>query len=179
MKDVEYIKGKIRAIPDWPKKGIMFRDVTTLFKDADGFKKVMDSFYERYKDEKIDLVAGIESRGFITGAALADRLGVGFVPLRKKGKLPAEIISEKYELEYGSASIEVHKDAVLKGQNVLIADDLLATGGTMLAATKLVERLGGNVFECCFIVDLPDLKGREKLEEKGYSVFSIVYFDGE
>ncbi len=171
------LKSKIRTVPDWPKKGIMFRDITTLLQDKDAFKYVVDKFYERYKDKEIDVVVGIESRGFIFGAALAYVLGVNFVPIRKEGKLPHHTMKEEYSLEYGNAVVEIHKDAIKQGQKVLVVDDLLATGGTCNAAIRLVEKLGGNVVECAFLVGLPDLKGREKL--KDYDVFSLVEFEGE
>lgn len=173
------IKDKIRTVPHWPKQGIMFRDITTLLKDAHGFNHLINLLAERYSGKKIDIVAGIESRGFITGAALAHRLGIGFVPIRKKGKLPAKTISEEYELEYGKDKIEVHEDAIQKGSRVLLVDDLIATGGTALAACRLIEKLGGKVFECSFIVDLPDLGGKKKLESAGYKVFNVVEFEGE
>ncbi len=172
----ELIKQKIRTIPDFPKKGIMFRDVTTLLKDAEGFKLVIDAFTERYSKQKIDVVVGIESRGFIVGAPLAHRLGVGFVPVRKAGKLPAEVEQVEYDLEYGKDKVEIHKDAIQKDSNVLVVDDLLATGGTFSAACKLVEKLGGKIVECACIVDLPELKGKEKLNKP---VFSLVEFEGE
>ena len=136
------IKQKIRTVPHWPKQGIMFRDITTLLKDSEGFNHTVDLLVERYKDMKIDVVAGIESRGFITGAVLAHRLGLGFVPIRKPGKLPAETVSEEYELEYGTDKIEVHTDAIQKGAQVLLVDDLIATGGTALAACNLITKLG-------------------------------------
>ncbi|MDD5133581.1 MAG: adenine phosphoribosyltransferase [Candidatus Nanoarchaeia archaeon] len=173
------IKEKIRTVPNWPKQGVMFRDVTTLLKDAHGFKHMIDLLYERYKDSKVDVVIGIEARGFITGSVLAHRLNVGFVPIRKKGKLPAEVVSEEYDLEYGTDKIEIHKDAIRPEDKVLIFDDLIATGGTALASCKLVEKLGGNILECSFIVDLPELGGRKKLEKAGYKVFSLVDFEGE
>jgi len=177
--DEEFIKSKIRTIPDFPKKGIMFRDITTLLKDNSGMNRVIDILYNRYKDKKINVVAGIESRGFIIGGILANKLGVGFVPIRKKGKLPYEVVREEYDLEYGKDSIEVHKDAINLGDSVLIVDDLIATGGTFLAACNLIKKLGGNVFECCSVIDLPELKGREKIENSGYKVFTIVEFEGE
>ncbi|HEX9829946.1 MAG TPA: adenine phosphoribosyltransferase [Bacteroidota bacterium] len=167
----------IRDVPDFPKKGIVFKDITTLLQNPDAFRKALNIFYERYRDEKITKVAGVESRGFIFGAALAVQLGVGFVPIRKKGKLPAETIREEYALEYGTDSIEVHTDAIQKGERVLIHDDLLATGGTIQAACKLVERLGGQTVGLAFLVELLFLKGREKL--KGNDVFSIVQYDAE
>jgi len=173
----ESIKSKIRTIPDWPKKNIMFRDITTLLKSPDGLKETVDLLYNRYADKKIDKVIGIESRGFILAAPLAYRLGCGFVPVRKPGKLPAECESEEYSLEYGKDKIEIHKDAINKGDKVLIVDDLLATGGTMNAARNLVKKLEGKVVECAFVVELPDLKGREKI--KGENIFSIVKFEGE
>ena len=173
----ESIKSKIRTIPDWPKKNIMFRDITTLLKNPDGLKETVDLLYNRYADKKIDKVVGIESRGFILAAPLAYRLGCGFVPVRKPGKLPAECESEEYSLEYGKDKIEIHKDAINKGDRILIVDDLLATGGTMNAARNLVKKLEGEVIECAFVVELPDLKGREKI--KGENIFSIVKFEGE
>ena len=173
----ESIKSKIRTVPHWPKKGIMFKDVTTLIKNSVGFKETIDLLYERYKDKKIDKVVGIESRGFIFGAPLAYLLGCGFVIVRKPGKLPAECICEEYSLEYGTDKIEVHKDAIEKGDRVLIVDDLLATGGTMAAARNLIKKLGGEVVELTFVVELIDLKGRDKL--KGESIYSIVEFEGE
>jgi adenine phosphoribosyltransferase len=175
----EILKSKIRTVPNWPKKGIMFRDITTLLKDKEGYNHMIDLLTKRYKNMRIDLVAGIESRGFITGAVLAHQLGIGFVPIRKPGKLPAETISEEYELEYGKDKIEIHMDAIKKGDHVLLADDLIATGGTALAACKLIEKLGGKIAECCFIVDLPDLGGKKKLEKAGYKVFNLVEFEGD
>src|SRR3989338_10250452 len=162
------LKSVIRTIPHWPKHGVMFRDITTLLKDANAFNYVIDRLYERYKDDPIDLVAGIESRGFIIGGALANKLHSGFIPIRKEGKLPHKTEKESYELEYGRATVEIHVDAIPKGAKVLIADDLVATGGTCLAAANLIERLGGKVVECAFIINLPDLHGREKLEKKEY-----------
>ena len=173
------IKSKIRTVPHWPKQGIMFRDITTLLKDSHGFNHVIELLVERYKNTDIDVVAGIESRGFITGSVLAHRLGKGFVPIRKPGKLPAETVSEEYELEYGKDKIEVHKDAIPEGTKVLLVDDLVATAGTMLAAANLVKKLGGIVVECSFIIELSDLHGRQRLEKEGYKVFSLVEFEGE
>ena len=171
------IKSKIRTVPHWPKQGIMFRDITTLLKDAHGFNHMIELLAERYKGKKIDVVAGIESRGFITGSVLAHRLGVGFVPIRKPGKLPHKTISAEFEKEYGKDKMEIHEDAIKKGDKVLIVDDLIATGGTCSAAIKLVEKLGGKVEECAFIIDLPDLKGKEKI--KGYKIFTMVEFEGD
>jgi adenine phosphoribosyltransferase len=173
----EDIKAKIRAIPNWPKDGIMFRDITTLIKDPRGFKDTCDILYKQYRNKDIDIIAGIESRGFIFGAVLAYLLNKSFVPIRKPGKLPAECICQEYELEYGTDKIEVHKDAIGAGDKVLIADDLLATGGTMKAACQLIESLGGEVVGCAFVVELTDLKGREKLT--GYELFKLVEFEGE
>ena len=173
------LKSMIRTVPHWPKKGIMFRDITTLLKDSDGFKETIDIIVERYKSKRIDVVAGIESRGFILGGAVAHRLGVGFVPIRKPGKLPAATVSEEYSLEYGKDKIEMHKDAISTGMKVLLVDDLIATGGTALAACNLIKKLGGEIVECCFLVDLPDLHGKRKLEEAGYKVFNLVEFEGD
>lgn len=173
------IKQKIRTIPNWPKQGIMFRDITTLLKDPKGMRKVVDLLVHRYAGQSFDKIAAIESRGFIIGGALAHQLGKGLVLLRKKGKLPADVESYEYELEYGTDTIEVHKDAIQQGDNVLIIDDLLATGGTMNAACQLVEKLGGKVHECAFVVDLPEVGGRKKLQEKGYKTFTLVEFEGE
>ncbi|MDA4117251.1 MAG: adenine phosphoribosyltransferase [Thaumarchaeota archaeon] len=167
-------KAAIRGIPDFPKKGIMFRDITTLWKDGRLLKKSTEILHDRYKDEKIDAVLGIEARGFIVGAPLAMTLGVGFVPLRKIGKLPGAKVSETYDLEYGTATLEIHRDAVERGERILIVDDLIATGGTALAAAKLVEVLKGEVVGFGFIVEIAALKGREAL--KGYDVFSIVKY---
>ncbi|MCX5717299.1 MAG: adenine phosphoribosyltransferase [Nitrospirae bacterium] len=175
------IKSKIRTVPDYPKKGIMFRDITTLIKDPVGFRLVIDSLTQRYitRDIKFDVIVGIESRGFIIGGALSYTLGRGFVPIRKKGKLPAEKITHEYELEYGTDIIEIHKDAIKKGDKVLLVDDLLATGGTAMAAAALIEKLGGSVSEMCFIVDLPEVGGRKKVEAKGYKVFALTEFEGD
>ena len=174
---MEKIKEKIRTVPHFPKKGIMFRDITTLLKDAEGFKETIDLLVTRYQSMPVDLVAGIESRGFIIAGAIARLLGKGFVPIRKPGKLPAETYRVEYDLEYGKDTLEMHKDAIDKGARVLVVDDLLATGGTMRAACEMIEKAGGEVVECAFIVELPDLKGREKL--KNYKVYSLVAFAGE
>lgn len=175
------IKSMIRTIPDYPKKGIMFKDITTLIKDPTGFKLCIDNLAERYAKEhtNFDIIAGIESRGFIIGGALSYSLGKGFIPIRKKGKLPADVISHEYELEYGTDIIEIHKDAVNKGDRVLIVDDLCATGGTALAAIALIEKLQGIVSEIAFIVDLPELMGSKKIIDKGYSVHTLIEFEGE
>jgi len=175
----ELVKSKIRTIPHWPKKGVMFRDITTLLKDKEGYNHMIELLVERYKNIDIDVIAGVESRGFITGAVLAHRLGVGFVPIRKPGKLPAETVFEEYKTEYSTDKIEVHKDAIPPGSKVLLVDDLIATGGTALAAANLIKKLNGNVVECSFIIDLPDLGGKKKLEQAGYKVFNLVEFEGE
>lgn len=171
------VKDYIRTIPDFPKKGIMFRDITTVLQDKDGFKLAVDSMAELVKDIDFDVIAGIESRGFVFGAALAYKLGKPLVTVRKKGKLPYKTISEEYSLEYGTAEIEVHCDAIEKGQRVIVVDDLIATGGTVKAAARLVERLGGTVSAALFLLELPDLKGRETL--KDYKVLSVTSFEGE
>ncbi|MEK6581228.1 MAG: adenine phosphoribosyltransferase [Nitrospirota bacterium] len=175
------IKSKIRTIPDYPKKGIMFRDITTLIKDPVGFRLVIDNMAQRYikGDIKFDIIVGIESRGFIIGGALAYALGKGFIPIRKKGKLPGKTIKHEYKLEYGTDTIEIHKDALKKGAKVLLVDDLLATGGTALASAALIEKLGGVVIEMAFIVDLPDVGGAKKLKSKGYKIFALTEFEGD
>ena len=172
------IKSRIRTIPDYPKPGILFRDITTLFKDREGLRLTIDRLVERYQSMRIDKVAGIEARGFIIGAPLAHQLGVGFVPVRKKGKLPAETIGHDYELEYGVDRVEMHVDAIAEGERVLVADDLIATGGTAEAAVKLVQKMGGVVVECCFVIDLPDLGGRRRLERQDHKVFALCEFEG-
>lgn len=171
------LKDLIRTVPDFPQKGIMFRDITTLLKNPDGIFDALEKLYNISKNKGITKVAGIESRGFILGAGLALKLGVGFVPIRKPGKLPAEKISESYTLEYGIDSIEIHKDALNPGDKILLHDDLLATGGTMLAACKLVEKLGAKVEQISFLIELDFLNGREKL--KGYEVHSLINYDSE
>jgi adenine phosphoribosyltransferase len=167
----------IRCIPDFPKKGIVFRDITTLLKNAEALKTTVDLFTEKYRDLKIDKVVGIESRGFIIGSALAVKLGAGFVPVRKKGKLPAEVITEQYVLEYGTDSVEMHIDAIKSGDRILLHDDLLATGGTMCAAVKLVERLQAKIIGVSFLIELSFLQGRKNLH--GQDVFSLIKYDSE
>ncbi len=172
------VRDYIRTIPDFPHEGILFRDVTTLFQDARGFRLAVDQLLSPFVGEQIDLVAGLEARGFILGGAVAHQLSKGFVPVRKKGKLPAKTIEQEYQLEYGQAVVEIHDDAVEAGQKVLIVDDLLATGGTAEAGIKLIERLGGEVVGCAFVVDLPDLGGRAKLEAMGVPVHAICSYEG-
>jgi adenine phosphoribosyltransferase len=172
------IKDHIRTIPDHPKPGIMFRDITTLLGDAGAFGATVDQMAAPYAGVKIDKVAGIEARGFILGGAVAHRLGVGFAPVRKKGKLPWRTVAQSYELEYGRDTMEMHEDAVKPGEHVLLVDDLIATGGTALAAVRLIETLGGRVAGASFIVDLPDLGGLEKLRALGVHVDAICAFAG-
>jgi adenine phosphoribosyltransferase len=171
------IKEKIRTVPHWPIKGVMFRDITTLLQDPAAFRETCDVLYDRYRNMQIEKVVAIDARGFIFGAVLAYKLNVGFVPIRKAGKLPYETISESYTLEYGKNVVEMHIDAIKKGERVLVVDDLIATGGTMSAATKLVEKLEGEIVECVFIIELPDLKGVEKI--KKYNAFTLTEFEGE
>lgn len=172
------LKNLIRTIPDYPKPGIMFRDVTTLLGDAQGFKAAIAQLAEPYRTEPVDAVAGIEARGFILGGAVADRLGCGFVPIRKKGKLPWKTIGEEYALEYGVDVIEIHEDAIRPGERVLIVDDLIATGGTAEAAAKLIRRSGGTVVGAAFIVDLPELGGVKRLREQGVPSHALMAFEG-
>lgn len=171
------IKSRIRTIPHYPRAGIMFRDITTLLKDPIGLRTTIDAITERYRAEKIDKVIGIESRGFIFAAPVAYALGAGFVPIRKQGKLPAETISCDYQLEYGSDKIEIHADAIEKGDRVLMIDDLIATGGTMESAIKLIQEMGGNIVECCFVVDLPNVGGSKRLRQQGHQLYSLCSFD--
>ncbi|MDY6905016.1 MAG: adenine phosphoribosyltransferase [Thermodesulfobacteriota bacterium] len=171
------IKAAIRTVPDWPVKGVMFRDITTLLQNPAAFKETIDRFYDRYKDMNIDKIVGIDARGLIFGAPLAYKMEVGFIPVRKKGKLPYKTTGASYALEYGESAVEIHEDAIENGERVLIIDDLIATGGTIEAAIKLVEKLGGEVVECAFVIDLPDLKGKEKI--KGYNIFALMEFEGE
>ena len=173
------IKSKIRTIKNYPIDGVMFRDITTLFEDPEGLRDSINKLSERYKDLKIDKIAAIEARGFILGAPLAYILNVGLVLIRKPGKLPAKTISQDYDLEYGSDQIEIHSDAIRPGEKVLIVDDLIATGGTAEAAVKIVEKMQGQIVECCFIIDLPDIGGRARLEGIGQKVFTLCEFEGE
>lgn len=179
MSRTKTVRDYIRTIVDFPHEGIMFRDVTTLFADARGFRMAIDQMLHPYAGEQIDKVVGLEARGFILGGAIAHQLSVGFVPIRKKGKLPGTTISEEYQLEYGEAIVEIHDDAIQPGEKVLVVDDLLATGGTAGAGIKLIERLGGEIISCSFIVDLPDLGGRKKLEDLGMDVHVLCEFEGD
>ncbi|MBU2634421.1 MAG: adenine phosphoribosyltransferase [Nanoarchaeota archaeon] len=171
------IKKFIRTVPNWPKEGVMFRDITTLLKNPEAVKYVMDKFYEKYKDVEIDKVVGVESRGFIFGSLLAERLNKPFILARKPKKLPAEHTVVEYELEYGKDALAIHNDGIDENDSVLIVDDLLATAGTLNAVIQIVEKLKGNICECACVIELPDLKGREKI--KGYDVFSLVEFAGD
>lgn len=173
------IKSKIRTVPHYPKQGIQFRDITTLLKDPIGLRLTIDELARRYAGTKIDKIAGIEARGFILGAPLAYVMGKGFIPIRKKGKLPAATIGHDYELEYGTDRIEIHIDAIEKGERVLLVDDLIATGGTAEAACKLIQKMGGEIVECCFVIDLPDIGGRTRLEKAGHKVFTLCEFEGD
>ena len=172
------LKALIRTVPDFPRAGVMFRDITTLLKNPDALKAVIDGFVMAYHGRPIDKIAAIESRGFIVGSALAYRMHAGFVPIRKGGKLPAENFGQDYELEYGVDRLEIHRDAVQQGERVLLVDDLIATGGTAEAALKLIGIAGGSVVGCAFIVDLPDLGGRARLEKLGYPVLALCQFPG-
>jgi adenine phosphoribosyltransferase len=173
----DFIKSKVRSIPDWPIKGVIFRDITTLLEDPQAYKAICSIFYKRYVNEKVNKIVGIDARGFLFGSVLAYELGIGFVPIRKKGKLPHKTISQSYTLEYGEATIEIHEDAISGGDRVVIVDDLMATGGTIAASAALVEKLGGDLLECAFVIELPDLKGREKMGNR--NCFAIIEFEGE
>lgn len=170
------LKATIRSIPDWPIKGVIFRDLSTLMKDPEALRESCDRLVERYRHQQIDKVVGIDARGFVFGAVLAYQLGVGFIPVRKKGKLPAETIEESYNLEYGSGTLEIHKDAIDAGERVVIVDDLIATGGTVAATVALVERLGAKIVECAFLVELPELGGRKQISR--CPVYTMIGFEG-
>ena len=172
------LKSLIRTIPNHPKPGIMFRDVTTLFGDAQGFKACIAQMTDPYRSTPIDAIAGIEARGFILGGAMADKLGCGFIPIRKKGKLPAKVYAQEYQLEYGTDTIEMHQDAVAKGDRILIVDDLIATGGTAEATAKLIRRAQGEIVGAAFIIDLPEIGGRKLLETLGIACHVLMTFDG-
>ena len=173
------IKSKIRTIKNYPIDGLMFRDITTLLQYPEGLRESIDQLVNRYKDLKIDKIVAIEARGFILGAPLAYLLNIGLVLIRKPGKLPSETINQEYKLEYGSDKVEIHTDAIKKGEKVLIVDDLIATGGTAEAAVRLIQKVQGEIVECCFIIDLPDLGGSKKLEKMGQKVFTLCEFEGE
>ena len=175
VNSVDYVKSKVRDIIDFPVKGIVFKDITTVLRDKEGFKLIIDYLTEKFADKNIDYIAGIESRGFIFGAALAYRLGAGFVPMRKPGKLPAETLSQDYALEYGTDTLQIHKDAIEAGKSVVIVDDLLATGGTAGAACNLVKQTGAKVVAAAFVIELQDLNGRNKIPEDVETVSMIVY----
>jgi adenine phosphoribosyltransferase len=176
----EYLRRHIRTVPDWPAPGVQFRDITPLLQNPRVFRVLVDAFVHRYMDPALqpDLVAGLDARGFILGSVVAYELGLGFVPIRKKGKLPFTTVEETYELEYGSATVELHTDAVQAGQRVLLIDDLIATGGTMMAGRRLLEKLGGTVIEGAAIVDLPELGGSQRLQASGLALFTLVDFEG-
>ncbi len=174
----DYLRDNIRTVPDWPAPGVQFRDITPLLQNPRVFRVLIDAFVHRYMDRRPEVVAGLDARGFILGSVIAYELGVGFVPIRKKGKLPFTTVEETYELEYGSATVELHTDAVKPGQQVLLIDDLIATGGTMMAGKKLLEKLGGKVIEGAAIVELPELGGVQKLRDGGLDVFTLVDFAG-
>ncbi len=171
-----YVRMAIRSVPDWPKPGVTFRDITPVLQDPRTFRVLIDLFVYRYMRQRLDLVAGVDARGFIVGSVLAYELNLGFVPVRKKGKLPYRTLAEDYTLEYGNAAVEMHTDAVRPGQRVLLIDDLVATGGTMLAASKLLQRLGANVHEAAAIIELPDLGGAQAMRDSGIPVYSVCSF---
>ena len=173
------IKSVIRTIPDYPKKGILFRDITTLWQDAGGFRHVVDQLVWPYAGVRNDKVAGIEARGFVLGGAIAHQLSVGFIPVRKKGKLPGAVHSEEYDLEYGTDSVEVHQDAIKEGENILLVDDLLATGGTAAAAINLIRHAGGTVIVAAFVTDLPDIGGAKRIAGMGINVRTLCEFEGD
>ncbi len=178
MDDTDYIRRHIRTVSDWPAPGVQFRDITPLLQNPKTMRVLIDILVHRYIDAKLDLVAGIDARGFIIGAVVAHELNLGFIPIRKKGKLPFTAISEEYDLEYGSATVELHGDACVPGDRVLLIDDLIATGGTMMAGRRLIERLGGHVVEAAAIIDLPDLGGSGLLRGAGLAVYTMVEFAG-
>ncbi|AZN36326.1 adenine phosphoribosyltransferase [Iodobacter ciconiae] len=174
----DYIRDRIRTVPDWPQAGVQFRDITPLLQDKKTFRVLVDIFVHRYMDLDLDIVAGVDARGFILGAVVAYELNLGFVPVRKKGKLPFLTVAEEYELEYGSATVEIHTDACKRGDRVLLIDDLVATGGTMVAAAKLLNRLGATIVEAAAIVDLPELGGSKIVREQGITLFTVCDYAG-
>jgi adenine phosphoribosyltransferase len=175
----DYVRDTIRSVPDWPKPGVMFRDITPVLQDPQSFRVLIDLFVYRYMGQRLDLIAGIDARGFIVGAVLAYELNLGFVPVRKKGKLPFRTVAEEYSLEYGNATVEMHTDSVRPGQRVLLIDDLIATGGTMVAAAKLLQRLGAHVIEAAAIIDLPDLGGSQALKDTGLDIYTVCSFSND
>ncbi len=178
MTPSDYIRQHIRTVPDWPAPGVQFRDITPLLRDPKVFRVLIDLFVHRYFDTRPNAIAGLDARGFIIGSVVAYELNVGFIPIRKKGKLPYQTVAEEYELEYGSATVEIHADAARAGDRVVLIDDLIATGGTMMAGKKLLERLGATVVEGAAIVDLPELGGSDKLKAAGLPLFTLVDFSG-
>ena len=180
MDTAAYLRSHIRTVPDWPAPGVMFRDITPLLQDPKVFRVLIDTFVHRYMTPELrpSVIAGLDARGFIIGSVVAYELNVGFVPIRKKGKLPYSTVEESYELEYGSATVEMHVDAVKRGDRVVLIDDLVATGGTMMAGKKLLEKLGAEVIEGAAIVDLPELQGSRRLREAGLKLFTLVEFEG-
>ncbi|WNK18784.1 adenine phosphoribosyltransferase [Halomonas piscis] len=172
----DYIKSVIRTVPNWPEQGVNFRDITPLLQNSAAFRKLIESFVHRYRDMQLDAIASIDARGFIVGAPLAYELGTSFVPVRKKGKLPFKTVSETYKLEYGHSEVELHADAFRPNDRILLVDDLIATGGTMLAAANLIQRSGGRVVETSTIIDLPELGGSQKIRDAGYGVFAVCSF---
>ena len=174
-----HLKSLIRTIPHYPKQGIMFRDITTLLKDPVGLQLLVDGLAEQYTAHRIEKIVGIEARGFVIGAAVAYKLGVGFVPIRKSGKLPGQTFQQEYALEYGTDVMEIHQDAIDEGERVLLMDDLIATGGTAIAAVSLIEQLGGEIAGCAFVIDLPDLGGMQRLQTLGLQTFALCQFEGE
>jgi adenine phosphoribosyltransferase len=173
-----YLRSRIRTVPDWPSPGVQFRDITPLLQDAKTLRVLIDTFVHRYMGQKIDRVAGLDARGFILGSIIAYELNLGFIPIRKKGKLPFKTVQEEYELEYGSATVEIHTDACAPGERILLIDDLIATGGTMMAGMKLLQRLGATVVEGAVIVDLPELGGSKLLRNAGLPLFTVCSFEG-
>ena len=171
------LKTSVRSIPGWPIEGVIFRDLTTLMLNPEAYRESCDILYERYKNSNIDKIVAIDARGFVFGAVLAYKMGIGFIPVRKKGKLPGETIEESYNLEYGSGTLEIHKDAINRGDRVVIVDDLIATGGTAGATVQLVKKLGADIIECAFLIELPDLKGRGRVD--GCEVFAVMEFEGD
>ena len=178
LSPADYIKSHVRTVPDWPAPGVQFRDITPLLANPRVFRVLIDQFVHRYFDLRPAAIAGLDARGFIIGSVVAYELNLGFVPIRKKGKLPFTTVEQTYELEYGSATVEMHTDAVKAGDRVVLIDDLIATGGTMMAGRRLLERLGATVIEGAAIVDLPELNGSKKLRDSGLQVFTLVSFDG-